>query len=81
MLQFEQWENVKFCQKIGKSTSETFQMIKQAYGEEALGSSTVFKWHKRFTDGSDSLEDDEHTSWPRTIRTELRIQEVAMFGA
>jgi hypothetical protein len=37
MSQFEQWENVKFCQKLGKSTSETFQMIKQAYDEEAVG--------------------------------------------
>jgi hypothetical protein len=35
MSQFEQRENVKFCQKLGKSASETFHMIKQAYGEEA----------------------------------------------
>jgi hypothetical protein len=48
MSQFEQRENVKFCQKLGKTTSETFQMIKLAYGEEALGHSAVFKWHKRF---------------------------------
>jgi hypothetical protein len=43
MLQFEQWESVKFCQKLGKSTSETFHMIKQAYSE-ASGR----KWHKCF---------------------------------
>jgi hypothetical protein len=48
MSQFEQWENVKFCQKLGKSTSETFQMIERAYGEEALECSAVFKWHKCF---------------------------------
>jgi hypothetical protein len=39
----EQWENVKFCQKLGKSASETFQMIKQACGKEALGRSALFK--------------------------------------
>jgi hypothetical protein len=33
MLQFEKWANVNFSQQLGKSTSETFQMIKQAYGE------------------------------------------------
>jgi hypothetical protein len=77
MLQFEQWENVKFCQKLGKSTSETYQMIKQVYSEEALGHSAVFKWYKRFAQGRDSLEDDEHTGRPRTLRTVLRIQEVA----
>jgi hypothetical protein len=37
MLQFEQWANIKLCQKLRKSNSETFQMIKKAYGEEALG--------------------------------------------
>jgi hypothetical protein len=37
MLQFEHWENFKFCQKLGKSASKTLQMIKQAYCEEAMG--------------------------------------------
>jgi transposase len=77
MLQFEQRENIKFCQKLGKSASETFQMINQAYGEEALGRSAVFKWHKRFEEGRDSLEDDEHNGRPRMTRTELKIREVA----
>jgi hypothetical protein len=67
--------NVKFCQKLGKSTREMFQ-IKHAYGEEALGRSAVFKWHKRFACGRDSLEDDEHTSQTRTVRTVLKIQKV-----
>jgi hypothetical protein len=37
----------------------------------------VFKWHKRFAQGRDSLEDDEHVGLRRTVRTELSIQEVA----
>jgi hypothetical protein len=57
MSQFEQRENVKFYQNLGKSSSETFQMIKQQ--------------------GRDSSEGDEHTGRPRTVRTELKIQEVA----
>jgi hypothetical protein len=69
MSQFEQRENVKFCQKLGKSASKTFLMIKQAYGKEALGRSAMFKWHKRFAQGIDSLEDDESTGRPR--RSEL----------
>jgi hypothetical protein len=54
-----------------------FQMIKQVYGKEALSRSAVFKWHKRVAQGRDSLEDDEHTGQPRTVRTELKIQEIA----
>jgi hypothetical protein len=41
MSQFEQWENIKFYQKLGKSTSKMFHIIKQAYGKEALGHSAV----------------------------------------
>jgi hypothetical protein len=36
----------------------------------------VFKWHKHFAQGRESLEDDEHTSRPRTVRTKLKVQEV-----
>jgi hypothetical protein len=43
MSQFEQQKIVNFCQKLGKSASETFQMNKQAYGEVALGRSAAFK--------------------------------------
>jgi hypothetical protein len=71
--QFEQRENIKFCQKLGKSASKTFQMIKRAYSEEALGHSALFKWHKSFAQGRDSLEDNEYTSQPRTVRIELEI--------
>jgi hypothetical protein len=53
-------------------------MIKQVYGEEALGRNAVFKWHKRFAQGREISEDNEHTSWPRMVRTELKIQEVSM---
>jgi hypothetical protein len=77
MSEFEQWESIKFCQKLGKSARETFQTIKLVYGEQALGRSAVFKLHKRFAQSRDSLEDDEHTGQPRMVRTELKIQEIA----
>jgi hypothetical protein len=77
MSQSEQLANVKFCQILDKSASEMFQMLKQVYGEEALDRSSVFQWHKRFTQGRDTLDDDEHTSRPRTVRTELKIKEAA----
>jgi transposase len=53
-------------------------MIKQAYGKEALGRSAVFKWHKRSAQGRGTLEDNEHTGRPRMVKTEPKIQEVAM---
>jgi hypothetical protein len=64
MLQFEHHENVKFCQKLGKSASKMFQMIKQEYGEGALGRSAMFRWHKLFAQGRENLEDNERISQP-----------------
>jgi hypothetical protein len=37
----------------------------------------VFQLHKRFEQGRDSFEDDQCTGPPRTVRTELKIQESA----
>jgi hypothetical protein len=39
----------------------------------------MYKWHKRFAQGRDSLEDNEHVSWPRMVGIELKIQEAATF--
>jgi hypothetical protein len=74
MSQFEQWENVEFCQKLGKSASRTFQMIKQEYCEEALVRNAVFKWYEHFAQGRHSLENEECTGRPRAVRTELKLQ-------
>jgi hypothetical protein len=65
--------------KSGKSASETFQLVKQTYSEEALRRSVVFKRHRSFAQGRDSSEDDKRTFWPRTFRTELKIQEFSTF--
>jgi hypothetical protein len=40
-LQFEQHADIKFCQKLGNSASETFHMIRQEYSEEAMGCNAV----------------------------------------
>jgi hypothetical protein len=31
-----------------KTATETFEMLKSAYGEECLSRTSVFEWHKRF---------------------------------
>jgi hypothetical protein len=76
MSQFERRENVKLCQKLDKFSREKYQMIKQAHGEEASGCSAVCKWHNCVAQDRDGLEDDDHTGRPKTVRTDLKIQEV-----
>jgi len=33
---------IKFCFKIGKPATETYQLLQQAYGEDAMGRTQVF---------------------------------------
>jgi transposase len=46
--QLEQRINIKFLEKLGKSGPKISQMLQQAYGEDALKSSTVIKWVQRY---------------------------------
>ena len=39
---------IKFCFKIGKTATETYQLLQQAYGEDAVGHTQVFDWFRRF---------------------------------
>ena len=44
----EQHICIKFCFKIRKTTTETYQLLQQAYGEDAKGRTQVFDWFSRF---------------------------------
>jgi hypothetical protein len=57
--QFSRASNfVKFCVKWGKSFMETFEMLKTAFGNEALGRPQTFEWWKRTKHGRTSTDDD-----------------------
>jgi len=39
---------IKFCVKIGKTATETYQLLQQAFGEDAMGRTQVFDWFRPF---------------------------------
>jgi len=39
---------ITFCFKMEKSATETYQLLQQAYGEDAMGRTQVFDWFSRF---------------------------------
>ena len=39
---------IKFCFKIGKTATETYQLLQQAHGEDAMGRTQVFDRFRRF---------------------------------
>jgi transposase len=66
----EQSAAIKFCVKLKKTATETFEMLKSAYSEEYLSRTGVFEWHKRFKEGGESLQDNEWKGRPSPSRIE-----------
>jgi hypothetical protein len=44
----EQRAAIMLSVKLKKTTTETFEMLKWAYGEESLSRTSVSEWHERF---------------------------------
>jgi hypothetical protein len=44
----EQHACIKFCVKLGKSATETLEMLLEAFGEHSLSRTVVFQWHSCF---------------------------------
>jgi len=51
--------------KLKKSATETFQLFTEAYGEDCMSRARVFEWHKRFSEGRESVKVDDRPGRPR----------------
>jgi len=67
---------INFCFKIGKPATETYQLLQQAYGEDAMSRTQVFDWFRRFKEGRTSVERDPRSGRPSTSRNEEMIAKV-----
>jgi len=67
---------IKFCFKIGKTAMETYQLLQQAYGEDAVGRTQVFYWFRRFKRVEPPLKATPHSGRPSTSRNEEMIAKV-----
>jgi AraC-like DNA-binding protein len=72
----EQRVYIKFCQKLGKTATETYEMLQQAFGETALSRYKTSERYSRFKNGRTSIDDDPHTGWPSTARTNETVDRV-----
>ena len=48
---FDQSCAFKFCVKLGKSATVTYEKLQRAYGEHSLSRAQVFRWNKSFLEG------------------------------
>jgi len=72
----EQRVNMKCCVKLGKSATETYDLLKKAYGNECLSHTQVFEWFKRFKEGREKIGDDQRPGRPSTSKTDANIEKV-----
>ena len=49
---------ITFCVKLNENATETYEKLKRAYGEHAVSRALVFRWHKSFLNGRESVEDE-----------------------
>jgi len=61
------------CVKIGKSDTETFEMLKIALGEEAMCRTQTYERWKRFKEGRTSVDDDPRSGRPSTSKTDNNV--------
>ena len=60
---------IKFCFKHGKNATETYGMLRTAFRPSCMNRASVFEWHKRFKEGTESVRDDERCGRSKEVET------------
>ena len=64
----EQRVNIKFLTKLGKSATETYNLLIEDYGDQCLSRTQVFEWFKKFKEGREDVGDDPKSGRPSTAK-------------
>ena len=60
---------IKFCFKLGKYATETYEMLQTAFRPSCMNRASVFEWHKRFKEDRESVRDDERCGRSKEVNT------------
>lgn len=73
----DQRGTIKTYALAGKSATETHKLLKEAYGEKALGRSQTFQLHKEVREGRQDVQDQRgRHGQQRTVRTPENVAKV-----
>jgi len=72
----EQRVCIKFCVRLGKTGSENFEMLQQAFGDSCMSRSRTFEWFGRFKNGRTSTAKDDRSGRPSTATTPSKVEQV-----
>ena len=60
---------IKLCFKLEKNATETYGMLYTAFRLSCMNQTSVFEWHKRFKEGTESVRDDERCGRSKEVST------------
>ena len=69
---------IKFCFQLGKTSSETIQMMQKAFGNECMSKTRIKEWYNRFKGGRTSVDSDSRSGRPTTTKTLDNIERVRL---
>ena len=75
-LELEQRTNINFLLKLGKSGNEIREILVKVYGDNAMKKTAVYMWAKCFSEGRESVTDEERSRRPATSRTKENIANI-----
>ena len=64
---------IKFCFKLEKNTTKTYEMLQTAFGASCMNRASVFEWDKRFKEARESVRDDERCGRSKEVNTPQMI--------
>ena len=67
---------IKFCFQLGKTSSETIQMVQKALGNECMSKTRIKEWYNRSKEGRTSVDSDSRSGRPSTTKTLDNIERV-----
>ena len=69
---------IKFCFQLGKTSSETIQMMQRAFGNECMSKTQITELYNRFKGGRTSVDSDSRSGRPSTTKTLDNIERVRL---
>ncbi|XP_052818061.1 rotatin-like [Mya arenaria] len=67
---------IQFCVNLGKTPSQTPKVMNEASSETQVKRMLVYKWHKRFSEGRESICDDVRSGRPVSQTTVCDVEAV-----
>ena len=67
---------IKFCVKNEIKCNKVCDMLIKAYGDSTMSKPRIYEWYKRFSEGRESVEDDDRSGRPNTSINEDQIEKV-----